>query len=241
MITPEEKKMFKILYALSKTGNLGDFEWQWEDLYYNEERFLEPSAKDFVEDDRYRSGKKLKLPMAVAKILREFYIREISPLITKGFKDLLEKVDTDDVPRSEIYFTINNVTKRILAYVEIEYYVDYPESFQWDEDDDINPLLDELRLINPETTRYFLGFDGGGDSGSLDNEIISDGPTNESHNVPERIKDWCYGNLPGGWEIDNGSTGNFTFDLTENSIQLELTYSASESELQTIYDESFVS
>lgn len=240
MITPEEKKMFKILYALSKTGNLGDFEWQWEDLNYNEKRFLEPSTEDFVEDNTYRP-KKLKIPMAVVKILREFYIREISPLITKGFEDLLEKVDTDDDPRSEIYFTINTVTKRILAYVEIEYYVDHPESFQWDEDDDINPLLDELRLINPEATRYFLGFDGGGDSGSLDNNIISDGPTNEFHMVPERIKDWCYGNLPGGWEIDNGSRGDFTFDLTENTIQLELTYSASESELQTIYDESFVS
>ena len=56
MLTPEEKKAFKILRAISKTAQLGNFEWEFEDLGWNEERYLTPSVEFFSDDDIYRRG-----------------------------------------------------------------------------------------------------------------------------------------------------------------------------------------
>jgi hypothetical protein len=38
--------------------------------------------------------------------------------------------------------------------------------------------------------------------------------------LPSEIEDFVYSNLPGGWEINEGSRGTFYFDLVEKEASL---------------------
>ena len=63
------------------------------------------------------------------------------------------------------------------------------------------------------------------------------GQTN--HNIPDPIESWCYNQLPGGWEIDEGSNGEFVFNLIDNDITLNLKYGTQEEITEWVIQESF--
>ena len=63
-----------------------------------------------------------------------------------------------------------------------------------------------------------------------------------SDSVPAAIEDWCYLQLErhfGGWEINEGSDGEFIFDFHKETIELLHTYNIQEDAHDTIYEESF--
>jgi hypothetical protein len=67
-----------------------------------------------------------------------------------------------------------------------------------------------------------LSFEGSGDSGFLEDFIISDG---RNIDCPSFFEDWCYdilGENFGGWEINEGSQGSFTI-LPDNKM-IELSF-----------------
>lgn len=65
-----------------------------------------------------------------------------------------------------------------------------------------------------------INFEGSGDSGYVDNTLELDG--NETIEVPSEIEDFCYDMLSEfpGWEINEGSQGNFYFDFESGEVEL---------------------
>lgn len=80
----------------------------------------------------------------------------------------------------------------------------------------IEKILTTLQHEGVETIT--AEYNGCGDSGQI--ETINFAPQNieMDSEALDVIKEFIYNNLPGRWEINEGSTGTFTIDLKNKSI-----------------------
>jgi hypothetical protein len=88
----------------------------------------------------------------------------------------------------------------------------------------------------PEDNYLVLKYNGGGDSGYLESDF-ENGET-----VPTEVEEWCYQQLEenfGGWEINEGSQGEFQFDFNEKTVILSHTFNIEESISNTLWEEKF--
>jgi hypothetical protein len=96
-------------------------------------------------------------------------------------------------------------------------------------------IFDELEI--PDNGILTVKYNGGGDSGFVENTFEEIGDQ-----VPAAIEDWCYNELEdhfGGWEINEGSDGEFVFDFNNMTITLNHSYNIEETTSDTIYKEDF--
>jgi hypothetical protein len=96
-------------------------------------------------------------------------------------------------------------------------------------------VFDELEI--PDNGILTVKYNGGGDSGFVENTFEEIGDQ-----VPAAIEDWCYNELEdhfGGWEINEGSDGEFVFDFNNMTITLNHSYNIEETTSDTIYKEDF--
>ena len=95
-------------------------------------------------------------------------------------------------------------------------------------------VLDDIKI--PEDGYMTLKYNGGGDSGYIESDFDNGEP------VPSQIEDWCYKELEenfGGWEINEGSQGEFQFDFNEKTVVLAHTYNTILDKSNTIWEEEF--
>jgi hypothetical protein len=96
-------------------------------------------------------------------------------------------------------------------------------------------VFDELEI--PDNGILTVKYNGGGDSGFVENTFEEIGDQ-----VPAAIEDWCYNELEdhfGGWEINEGSDGEFIFDFNNMTVTLNHSYNIEETTSDTIYKEDF--
>lgn len=89
----------------------------------------------------------------------------------------------------------------------------------------------------PEGGILTVKYNGGGDSGYLEGNFEETGDP-----VPAGIEDWCYGELSrnyGGWEINEGSDGEFIFDFNDSTITHDHTHNIDSQDTNTLYEENF--
>jgi hypothetical protein len=102
---------------------------------------------------------------------------------------------------------------------------------EWEKDG----VLEDLDV--PNGGILTLKYNGSGDSGYIESNFDETGD-----GVPTAIEDWCYRQLEynfGGWEINEGSDGEFIFNFDNMEIELRHTYNTEEDAHDTIYEESF--
>ena len=102
---------------------------------------------------------------------------------------------------------------------------------EWEKDG----VFEDLAI--PDDGILTVKYNGSGDSGYIESSFEE---TNDG--VPTAMEDWCYRQLEnhfGGWEINEGSDGEFIFNFHDTSAQLNHTYNTEENETDTIYEESF--
>lgn len=161
--------------------------------------------------------------------------------------DLVEQPDYDDINYERISIDVDAVSRTISA----SYYCVYttesePEgitySLEEDEDDEqlreVFESFEEIKDDNPKLNNLELRYYGSGDSGYL--EDYFENMTNIQ--VPSVVEDWCYDKLEsnfGGWEINEGSSGYFYFNLEDKIVELVHTSNIEESQSDTIYEEKF--
>ena len=102
---------------------------------------------------------------------------------------------------------------------------------EWEKDG----VFEDLTI--PDDGILTVKYNGSGDSGYIESsfEETADG-------VPTAMEDWCYRQLEnnfGGWEINEGSDGEFKFNFHNMTIELYHTYNVQEDAHDTIYEESF--
>jgi hypothetical protein len=116
-------------------------------------------------------------------------------------------------------------------------------SMEWD-DEEGNEIFEEWEkdgifqdLTIPDNGILTVKYNGSGDSGYIESSFdeTSDG-------VPTSMEDWCYRQLEnnfGGWEINEGSDGEFIFNFNDTTITLNHTYNTEENSTDTLFEESF--
>ena len=101
---------------------------------------------------------------------------------------------------------------------------------EWEE----KGVFDDTEI--PEDNYLVLKYNGGGDSGYIESNFES------GQSVPTEVEEWCYQQLEenfGGWEINEGSQGEFQFDFNEKTVILSHAYNIEESKSNTLWEEEF--
>jgi hypothetical protein len=109
--------------------------------------------------------------------------------------------------------------------------VEYDDMIEeWEE----KGIFDDTEI--PEDNYLALKYNGGGDSGYIESNFES------GQSVPPPVEEWCYQQLEenfGGWEINEGSQGEFQFDFNEKTVILSHAYNIEESKSNTLWEEEF--
>lgn len=156
--------------------------------------------------------------------------------------DALDSLDIDSLNYDNLSIIIHTDTQMIEITRDYGYTDEGDTSgLTWGDDTDdtelVTTLLNSVRASKLSSNNVIrLNYYGGGDSGYLEGAFEGGG------SVPSDVEDWCYGRLEdnfGGWEINEGSQGYFTFDLHKKIIELEHTYNEDVNESDEILNLSF--
>ena len=177
------------------------------------------------------------------------YTAEIPDGLVPILKKIIDYVDDEGLYRElpddgyidyqRFDITIYTGEKKEISLTHIYSFLTEGDS-QGVEYDDMIEEWEEKGVFNdieiPEDNYLVLKYNGGGDSGYLESDFESGQP------VPTEVENWCYQQLEenfGGWEINEGSQGEFQFDFNEKTVTLSHTYNTLVDESNTIWEEEF--
>jgi hypothetical protein len=229
ILTPEEKKYLgKISRYLNSLGmSLGEIEFEMEP----DQEVIDYSPNDFP--THFQNNYNAEIPDGLVSIL----------------KKIIDYVDDDDLHRDLPYdgnldyqrfdITIYANKKKEISLTHIYSFQigGEPEGVEYD---DMIEEWEEKGVFNdtsiPEDNYLVLKYNGGGDSGYLESDFDNGEP------VPTEVEEWCYQQLEdnfGGWEINEGSQGEFQFYFDEKNVILSHTFNIEESRTNTLWEEEF--
>ena len=228
ILTPEEKKYLGRVsrYLASMGMKYGDINFEMEpddeEISYSEYGF--PTHFD----NNYYA----EIPDGLVPILKKI----IDYVDDDGLYSNLPDGSDIDYQRFEI--TIDGVKKEISLTHIYSYYsegdstgIEYDDMIEeWEE----KGVFDDVSI--PEDGYLTLKYNGGGDSGYIESDFENGEPS------PGAVEEWCYKQLEenfGGWEINEGSQGEFQFDFNEKTVILSHTYNIIEDRSNTLWEEKF--
>jgi hypothetical protein len=229
ILTPEEKKYLgKISRYLNSLGmSYGEINFEMEP----DQEVIDYSPNDFP--THFENNYNAEIPDGLVPILKKII----------GYVD-------DDGLHSEVPYDANIDYQRfditIYAGEKKEISLTHIYSYQTEggsegvEYDDMIEEWEEKGVFNdtsiPEDNYLVLKYNGGGDSGYIESDFENGEPS------PGEVEEWCYQQLEinfGGWEINEGSQGEFQFDFNEKTVILSHTYNIEESKSNTLWEEEF--
>jgi len=228
ILTPEEKKYLgKVSRYLSSLGmKYGDIIFEMasddEEISYSENYFPTHFENNYIAE----------IPDGLVPILKKIidYFDDA---------DLFSKLpDGSDIDYQRFEITIDGVKREISLTHIYSYYsegdstgIEYDDMIEeWEE----KGVFDDVSI--PEYGYLTLKYNGYGDSGYIESDFDNGNPS------PGAVEEWCYQQLQdnfGGWEINEGSQGEFRFDFNEKTVILSHTYNTIVDESNTIWEEEF--
>ena len=228
ILTPEEKKYLgKVSRYLSSLGmKYGEINFEMdtddEEISYN------PNDFPTHFDNNYTA----EIPDGLVPILKKIidYVDD---------SDLYSNLPNDgDIDYQRFEITIDGV-KREISLTHIYSYFTEGDSMGVEYDDMIEEWEEKgvLNMVEiPEDGYLNLKYNGGSDSGYIESDFDNGEP------APGAVEEWCYQQLEdnfGGWEINEGSQGEFQFDFNEKTVILSHTYNTMLDSSNTIWEEEF--
>ena len=235
LLTPEDKQYLRRVCRYLASLGMQDGSIEMDVDSYGDFDF---SEIDWAQETHFSNNYSAEVPDGLIPIFKKIadYIQEI---------DLYQVPDNDDINYERVDFDIDCQKSE----VSVNHWYSFYErgdgnSVEWDgeEGKDIfeewekDGVLDELR-VTPNDGILTVKYNGSGDSGYIESSFEENGDA-----LPASIEDWCYRQLEqnfGGWEINEGSDGEFIFNFNEMTIELNHTYNVEENAHDTIYEESF--
>lgn len=156
--------------------------------------------------------------------------------------DLVKQPDVDDINWGRVTIDIDCKTKEISVAYDYSYYdvgdsESVTHSLEEDDSEELMELFDTLENDDEISDRVLqLDYNGSGDSGYIEDDFTN------GDSVPAVVSDYGYRMLEnnfGGWEINEGSQGNFEIDLDRKEITLHHTSNIEETERDTVWEEKF--
>ena len=229
ILTPEEKKYLgKVSRYLASLGmSYGEIQFEMEpdddEISYRENYF----------PTHFENNYNAEIPDGLVPILKKI----IGYVDDEGLYRELPDDGYIDYQRFDI--TIYTGEKKEISLTHSYSFQTEGES-EGGEYDDMIEEWEEKGVFNdteiPEDNYLVLKYNGGGDSGYIESNFESGQP------VPTEVEEWCYQKLEenfGGWEINEGSQGEFQFDFNEKTVILSHTYNIEESKSNTLWEEEF--
>jgi hypothetical protein len=210
-MTPKQKSIFELISKYTSSRGCEYLEMDidpWNFTPYN--------GRDFgCGTERHENPQ--KLPFDIGDIITEYVGENAS--------------DFDQDNLSGLSFRLYPQTRTVTITGTYQEIVDGPsttnEKSEEDDDENLKEIMDFLKKedIFPFAE---VEFSGGGDSGYIDDTLHVDAgskPQRTVDSVPG-LSDYLYEMLGeyGGWEIDEGSFGNFMIDSRAGTITLNFTY-----------------
>lgn len=234
LLTQEEKRYLKRItnYLRSLGMKYGEIEFEM-DVYDGEIRYQDINW-DFI--THFSNNYGADIPSGLIPIIQKI----VKYADDKGLYSNVAPSE-DDMTWQKFEISIDCINRDITLYHYWSFYSRGDSSSDvWDGDEG-KEIFDEwdkeTNLEIPEDGILSVNYNGSGDSGYLEGEFEETGES-----VPNIIENWCYRqleNIHGGWEINEGSDGRFTFDFINKIITLEHTYNSEESSSDTLWEESF--
>jgi len=165
----------------------------------------------------------------------------IQPLLEKYLDDNEKHFDFegDDPYAIEVEFNRENMTLSVF-----ELYSEYGSektgglNENAEDNEQVKEIIEyfckELEMCRGEIK---FDFNGGGDSGYIDDKGTTD--FFGSVEIPSQFEDFFYGMLNDfpGWEINEGSFGDFTIDMDLETIELDFSWNTEEQVRYKVYEE----
>jgi hypothetical protein len=234
ILTPEEKKYLgKVSRYLASLGmTYGDIIFEMEpddeEISYRENYF----------PTHFENNYTAEIPDGLVPILKKI----ISYVDDDELYSELPNDGNIDYQRFEI--TIDSVKREISLTHMYSYQIEGgSEGVEYDdiiEEWEEKGVFDDIEI--PEDNYLVLKYNGGGDSGYIESHFDSGARNPYGESVPTEVEEWCYQQLEdnfGGWEINEGSQGEFQFDFNEKTVILSHTYNIEESKSNTLWEEEF--
>ena len=228
ILTPEEKKYLgKISRYLNSLGmSYGEIQFEMEP----DQEVIDYSPNNFP--THFENNYNAEIPDGLVPILKKII----------GYVDddgLHSEVPNDGYLIYQRFdITINAMSGEISLTHSYSYQIEggsqgieYDDMIEeWEE----KGVFDDTEI--PEDNYLVLKYNGGGDSGYIESNFES------GQSVPTEVEEWCYQQLEenfGGWEINEGSQGEFQFDFNEKTVILSHAYNIEESRSNTLWEEEF--
>jgi len=232
ILTPEEKKYLRrisnYLGSLGMREGLVEFEIDYGSFNFNNINWNQIT--------HFENNYRAEIPDGLIPIMEKIfkYVDE---------NDLFNSADVDGLNYERISIEIDAESKEI----SVKYWYSYydrgdVDSVTYDSEEDIERFKewvseDFVETEIPEDGILTLKYNGSGDSGYIEDTFDENGAS-----VPAAIEDWCYQELEsnfGGWEINEGSDGEFIFDFKNSVVDLVHTMNTEENSSDTLYEEKF--
>lgn len=234
ILTADEKRYLRrvcnYLGSLGMSSGVISFQLEYDQVEITEDDINWDYVTSF--DNNYRA----EIPENLYPILKKI----INHIIDNN---LFDSPDVDGLNNQGMDIDISCKSKEIMVSNWYSYYdTDEGSSILYDSDEDIARFerwVDEnLRDVEvPNGGILTISYNGGGDSGYLESSF--DGTR---YAVPISIENWCYQQLEynfGGWEINEGSDGQFIFNFNNFTVELEHRYNVEVNETNTLFEEKF--
>jgi hypothetical protein len=229
ILTPEEKKYLgKISRYLNSLGmSYGEINFEMEpdddEISYRENYF----------PTHFENNYNAEIPDGLVPILKKI----IGYIDDDGLYSDLPNDANIDYQRFDITIYVGEKKEISLTHI---YSYQTEGGSEGVEYDDMIEEWEEKGVFNdtsiPEDNYLVLKYNGGGDSGYIESDFENGEPS------PGEVEEWCYQQLEinfGGWEINEGSQGEFQFDFNEKTVILSHTYNIEESKTNTLWEEEF--
>jgi hypothetical protein len=232
ILTLEEKKYLqrvcRYLGSLGMTNGIIEFEFDYSEF--------DCEDVDWKQITTFSNNYTAEIPDVMIEISKKLlnYVCE---------NDLIRTPDVNDVNWQRIEIDLDCEDSTISVVLDYNYYdigdteTDTRSLEEEEENESLREVFDVLE-DDPDIQDRILTIDysGGGDSGYLEDSF------NSGDSVPAVVSDFCYNMLEnrfGGWEINEGSQGNFEIDLDNKEITLNHTYNIDETGRDTLLEEKF--
>lgn len=144
----------------------------------------------------------------------------IKNIFNENEDTMLENFGSEDRGGIEVIINSNDKTLSFVAEVLVHQTSYSGSEYTFDDIDNQN-IKDWLSEMKGAYVSGTINYEGSGDSGYIESDIIFNDNTRSDY--PSQLEDWMYSELGqyGGWEINEGSQGNFHFNFDNETINLE--------------------
>jgi len=223
ILTPEDIKYLKFFMKYLKSYGEDDVVLMFYD--FNDD--FEINQTDTLRSD---SNYYLEIP------------HKLNPIISKIIDYCAERIPDYDVDSDDITNTTLTIEIDIRGEITARYCCNYRtkdevqgDTVTLDDDERLKDVFDSMESL--EILNCVVDVSGYGDSGEISNVADQDG---KSFDVDGPIEDYVYdylGSHYGGWEINEGSDGTFSFNLENKTLHVNFAWNSESKECDTIFEQ----